>query len=152
MWPDIEFCQASWESAESYTFLYKLWLSKCPSYITLHHGNLQWCSFHLVPNNMGFYHGQILIETETDSLILLWTAHPNSFCYTHIRKSPNSQAGKRLSQNFHVNFVYVILSCWNLEEENMCIVCVAMNTAFYAGNVNEMWTTPDGTPHATAHC
>ncbi len=26
-------------------------------------------SFHLVPNNMGFNHGPILIEMETDSLI-----------------------------------------------------------------------------------
>ena len=34
----------------------------------LHHGNLQVCSFHLVPNKMGFHHGQILIGTETDSL------------------------------------------------------------------------------------
>ena len=33
----------------------------------LHHGNLQGCGFHLLPNNMGFHHGQILIEMETDS-------------------------------------------------------------------------------------
>ncbi len=38
----------------------------------LHIGNLQGCSFHLVPNNMGFHHGQILIETETDSLALTY--------------------------------------------------------------------------------
>ena len=37
VWPDIEFCHASWGSAESYTFLYKLWASKWPSYATLLH-------------------------------------------------------------------------------------------------------------------
>ena len=40
----------------------------------LHHANLQGCSFHLVSNNMGFDHGQILIETETDSFMPLWSA------------------------------------------------------------------------------
>ncbi len=33
----------------------------------LHYSNLQWRGFHLVPNNIGFDHGQIWIETETDS-------------------------------------------------------------------------------------
>ncbi len=32
-------------------------------------GNLQGCSFHLVPNSMGFHHGQILIETGKGSFL-----------------------------------------------------------------------------------
>ena len=79
VWPNIEFCQSSRESAVSYTFLilYKLWVSKWPNYMLLcctelrnylHHGNLQGCGFHLVSNNIDIQHGQILIGTETDSL------------------------------------------------------------------------------------
>ncbi len=33
----------------------------------LHSGTLQGFPFGLIPDNMGFHHGQILIETETDS-------------------------------------------------------------------------------------
>ncbi len=35
----------------------------------MHCGVLQGCTFTLIPNSMGSYHGQILIETEKDSWI-----------------------------------------------------------------------------------